>query len=409
MLNKGIIEESSSPWLAPVVIVPKKSGEIRLCVDYRQLNKQTTKDAYPLPLPDEVQDRLAGSAIFSTLDLQSGYWQMPVHDTDIPKTAFCPGPGMGLFQFTRMPFGLTGAPSSFQRLMNKIFRNLPFVTTYIDDILVHSANEEQHEYHLQQVFQKLEESGLTLRGNKCHFGMTQVSYLGHLFSASGMMPDSQKVKALLDWPIPTTVTAVRQFIGLASYYRRYIHDFATIAAPLHQLTQKGISFNWSQECTDAFNLLKQKLVQAPILAFPNFSTVASPFVFYTDASSIGIGAVLEQDSHVIAYASRALTKSEKQYNVIQRECLALVYALKQFRHYLIGRSFNLVTDHAPLQWLSAQKMEGLLCRWSLALQEYDFQIKYRKGIQNGNADALSRCMETPSEVPSAPTVILPNY
>ena len=198
------------------------------------------------------------------------------------------------------------------------------------------------------------------------------------------MPDPQKVKAVQDWRIPTTVTAVCQFIGLASYYRRYIHDFATIEAPLHQFTQKGNSFKWSQERSDAFNLLKQKLVQAPILVFPNFSTAASPFVVYTDASSTGIGAVLEQDSHV-------------------------VYALKQFRHYLIGRSFTLITDHAPLQWLSAQKMEGLLCRWSLALQEYDFQIKYRKGIQNGNADALSRCMETPSEVPSAPTIILLNY
>ena len=239
--------------------------------------------------------------------------------------------------------------------------------------------------------------------------MTQVSYLGLLFSVSGMMPDSQKVKAVQEWAISTTVTAVYQFIGFASYYRRYIQDFATIAAPLHHLTQKGISFKWTQECTDVFNLLKQKLVQAPILAFPNFSTAASPFVVYTDASSIGIGAVLEQDNHVIAYASRALTKSEKQYSVIQHECLALVYALKQFRHYLLGRLFTLVTDHAPLQWLLAQKMEGLLCRWSLALQEYDFQIKYRKGIQNGNADALSRCMETLSVVPSAPTVILPNY
>ena len=409
MLNKGIIEESSSSWLAPVVVVPKKSGEIRLCVDYRQLNKKTSKDAYPLPLPDEVQDCLAGSTVFSTLDLQSGYWQMPVHEEDIPKTAFCPGPGMGLFQFTRMPFGLTGAPSSFQRLMNRIFRNLPFVTTYIDDILVHSADIEQHKDHLRQVFQKLQESGLTLRGQKCHFGMTKVTYLGHIFSGSGMMPDTQKIKAVQDWPIPTTVTAVRQFIGLASYYRRYIKDFATIAAPLHNLTQKGNDFTWSEECTVAFDLLKQKLTQAPILVFPNFSKKATPFVVYTDASSTGIGAVLEQDNHVIAYASRTLTKPERQYSVIQRECLAVVYALKQFRHYLVGRSFNLVTDHAPLQWLSAQKMEGLLCRWALALQEYDFQITYRKGSQNGNADALSRCTNAQPLVPSAPTVILPTF
>ena len=193
MLDQGIIEESSSPWMAPMVFVRKKSGEVPLCVDYRELNKKTTKNVYPFPLPDEVQDRLTGSAIFSTLDLHCGYWQMPAHPDDRAKTAFCPGPGMGLYQFTRMPFGLTGAPSSFQRLMDKLFRDMPFVTTYIDDVLIHSATEELHQQHLRAAFQRLKEAGLTLRGKKCHIGMSEVPYVGHVFSGTGMAPDQEKV------------------------------------------------------------------------------------------------------------------------------------------------------------------------------------------------------------------------
>ena len=189
MLDQGIIEESSSPWMAPAVYVQKKSGELRMCVDYRELNKQTAKDAYPLPLPDEVQDKLAQSKIFSTLDLKSGYWQLPVHPEDLMKTAFCPGPGLGLYPFCRMPFGLSGAPSSFQRLMDKVLRGLSFATTYVDDILVHSASEEEHNNHLRQVFQHLREAGLTLKGKKCHIGKTHVSYLGQVFSGTGMVPD----------------------------------------------------------------------------------------------------------------------------------------------------------------------------------------------------------------------------
>ena len=390
MLAQGIIKESSSPWMAPAVFVLKKSGDLRLCIDYRELNKKTKKDAYPLPLPDEVQDRLAGSTIFSTLDLQSGYWQLPVSPTDREKTAFCPGPGMGLFEFCRMPFGLSGAPSSFQRLMDKVLRGLPFVTIYLDDILVHSESPGRHKQHLQMVFERLTAAGLTLRGKKCHIGLGEVSYLGHIFSGSGMAPDPQKVQAVTAWPVPTDVSAVRQFLGLASYYRRYIPRFADIASPLNVLTKKGNAFQWTAQCTEAFSSLKNHLVRAPILVYPQFGHDASQFVVQTDASAVGIGAVLEQDGHVVAYASRTLTTSERNYSVIQRECLAAVYALKQFRHYLLGRPFHLLTDHAPLQWLSAQKMEGMLCRWALALQEYDFNIVYRKGALNSNADALSR-------------------
>jgi len=225
-----------------------------------------------------------------------------------------------------------------------------------------------------------------------------VSYLGHVFSAAGMSPDPQKVSAVSNWTTPTIVEEVRKFIGLTSYYRRYIQGFSDIAKPLHKLTQKQAQFVWSDDCHATFNALKEKLVQAPILVYPQFDQTSPVFVLQTDASSIGVGAILEQGGHVIAYASRTLNQAEQQYSVIQKECLAIVFALEQFKHYLLGRPFELLTNHAPLQWLSSQKMEGLLCRWALAMQEFYFTIKYRKGSQNGNADALSR------HVPSNPMV-----
>jgi len=260
MLDNHIIEESSSPWMSPTVFVKKKTGEIRLCVDYRELNKKTTRDAYPLPPPDEVQDHLAGSSMFSTLDLQSSYWQLPVNPTDKEKTAFCPRPGMGLFQFCRMPFGLAGAPSSFQRFMDRILRCLSYVTIYLDDILIHSANEETHKVHLMEVLNRLSAAGVTLCGNKCRIGTTTVTYLGHVFSTTGMAVDPNKTQVVQEWPTPTNVKGVRQFLGLASYYCRYVQHFSHIASPLHALTQKNVTFCWSEACQQAFLTLKEKLV-----------------------------------------------------------------------------------------------------------------------------------------------------
>ena len=243
--------------MAPAVFVPKKSGEICLCVDSRELNKCTVKDVYPLPLVDEVQDQLAGCSVFTTLDLQCGYWQLPVYPGDIHKTVFCPGPGMGLYQFKQMPFSLTGAPGSFQRLMDKVMRDLPFVTTYVDDVLVHYKNMEDHK---SQVFHRLSEAGLTLRGRKCTIAVPQVNYLGHQFTKSGLIPDNSKVQAINSWPAPTDASSLHKFLGLASYYRRYIAQFSTIAAPLTNLTHKGVTYEWMESCDTAFKQLKCALM-----------------------------------------------------------------------------------------------------------------------------------------------------
>ena len=284
--------------------------------------------------------------MFSTLDLRSGYWQLPVHKEDQVKTAFCSGPGLGLFQFCRMPFGLSGAPGSFQRLMDKICRELPFVTTYLDDVLIHSRTMEEHKEHLQMLFGCLSTSGLTLRSSKCHVGLSQVKYLGHMFSAKGMESDPQKKAAVHEWAVPRDVKDLRTFLGFKSYYRRYICEFADIASPLHQLTSNDVPFVWSTVCQSAFEQLKGMFTRAPVLKYPNFCLAAGQFQLQTDASARGIGAVLEQDGHDVAYCSRALSKSEQNYSTIQRECLAIVVALKQFLLiYLVASLHCVLTMH----------------------------------------------------------------
>ena len=241
-------------------------------------------------------------------------------EEDRMKTAFCPGPGMGLYEFCRMPFGVTGGPSSFQRLMDKVLHGLSFATSYIDDVLVHSSSMELHQSHLRQVLDRLAKAGLTLRGTKYKLGLDKVQYLRHVFSKEGMTPDSEKITVVQKWPTLTNATEVRQFLGLASYYRRYVNNFADVAAPLHSLTQKAVEFSWDENCQHAFQMLKVALTQAPVLSYPFFK---KEFTLLTDASAVGIGAVLEQEGHPIAYASRSLTPSERQYSVIERECWLL--------------------------------------------------------------------------------------
>uniref|UniRef100_A0A5S6PZG1 RNA-directed DNA polymerase n=2 Tax=Trichuris muris TaxID=70415 RepID=A0A5S6PZG1_TRIMR len=395
MLDEGIIRRSQSPWLAPAVFTRKKDGSLRLCVDYRQLNKCTRRDCYPLPLPDEVQGRLKGASTFSVLDLQCGFWQLPIREEDIEKTAFSPGPGMGMFEFVTMPFGLTNGPSSFQRLMDVVLEGIEFAMVYMDDILVFSKDESDHIKHLAAVLERISAAGLTLRGHKCRIGVNEVSYLGHVFSSRGMQPDMNKIRCVREWPRPMSADEVRRFIGLASYYRRFIKHFADIAAPLHKLTGKNEPFVWGEKCQNSFNALKEALSCEPILALPDFTM---QFDLFTDASQHGLGAVLEQRNRVIAYASRVLRPAERNYSVTEKECLAIIFAVKQFRHYLLGSTFTIHTDHRPLQWLQEQKMEGKIARWALALQEFDFSVSYCPGRAN-RADPISRGHETNAPPP----------
>ena len=391
MLRKNIIKISSSPWLAPPVLVGKKDGSFRFCIDYRNLNRVTQKDAYPLPLSDQVQDKLSGMKYFTKLDLNSGYWQIPVRDADREKTAFSPGPGMGLYEFNVLPFGLTGGPSYFQRVMDQVLRGFEDCNdNFIDDILVFSRDLESHRTALRKIFQRLREANFTLRGRKCEIGKQSITYLEHAFSEMGMSPQTSKVEYIANWPKPGNLKELKQFLGLANYYRRYIDKFASIAEPLNSLLAKDVTYLWNEEADVAFKKLKCLLSSKPVLKCPNF---IKKFTLCTDASGTGLGAVLEQEGHVVAYYSRSLRNAEKHYSTIELECLAIVESVKRFRHYLLGKKFEILTDHKPLEWLAKQKSVGRLWRWAVILQEYDFEIRYRQGSDNENADALSRSLQ----------------
>ena len=272
MLRRNIIRVSRSSWISPPVMVSKKDGTIRFCIDYRALNRVTQKDAYPLPLPDQVQDKLFGMKYFTKLDLNSGYWQIPVRECDKEKTAFSPGPGMGLFEFNVLPFGLTGGPSAFQRTMNKVLRGLEkFKDNFIDDILVYSPDKESHKRALRMIFDRLRQSNLRLRGKKCEIGRSKVTYLGHTFSASGMESEISKIDSIINWSRPESQKEVKQFLGLASYYRKYFQDFATISNPLNHLLCKNVPFVWEKREETAFIKLKESLSSSPVLQCPDFN------------------------------------------------------------------------------------------------------------------------------------------
>ena len=392
MLARNIIQPSTSPWASPIVIVRKKDGSARFCVDYRKLNAVTRKDAYPLPRIDDTLDTLSGSQWFSTLDLLSGYWQVKVAEEDQQKTAFTTHDG--LFEFKVMPFGLCNAPATFQRVMDLVLAGVQWsqCLVYLDDIIVIGRNFDEHIQNLSTVLQRLREANLRIKPSKCNFCREQVTYLGHIVSKFGVATDPEKTAKVADWPTPTTVQQLQQFLGLASYYRRFVKDFSLISAPLHRLTERGREFQWTNECAQAFSTLKHHLTHTPVLTFPDFT---KPFTLDTDASHSGIGAVLSQtfdgQERVIAYASRALTKAERRYCVTRKELLAAVTFIQQFRSYLLGNKFKLRTDHSSLKWLQTFKEpEGQMARWLETLQEYQFDIVHRAGVKHLNADALSR-------------------
>ena len=392
MHKAGVIEPSSSPWASPVVLVRKKDGTTRFCVDYRKLNHVTKKDSYPLPRIDDTLEALAGARWFSSLDLKSGYWQVQLHPDDKEKTAF--SAGRGLWQFKVMPFGLCNAPATFERLMEQILTGLPLAVclVYLDDILVPGRTFEQQIGNLRMVFMRLKEAKLKLAPKKCSLFREEVKFLGHIVSASGVATDPDKLYAVSTWPRPTNVLEVRQFLGLCSYYRRFVAKFADIAQPLYQCTERNQPFEWTEGAEHAFNRLKQALTEAPILGYPE---PTGNYILDADASAFGIGAVLSQvqkgEEKVIAYFSRQLSRQERQYCATRRELLAIIQATKHFHHYLYGREFTVRTDHAALKWLlNFKNPEGQTARWLEHLQQYNFTIEHRQGEKHGNADALSR-------------------
>ena len=392
MLQQGIIEPAQSPWASNIVLVKKKDGSLRCCVDYRHLNSVTRKDAYPLPRTDACLDAMAGAQWFSTFDFRSSYHQVEVRPEDADKTAFiCRD---GLFRFKTMPFGLCGAPATFQRLMDLVMAGLNFdiCLVYLDDIIVFSSTLEHHLQRLRLVLDRIQKSGLKLKSSKCHLFQRSVDFLGHTVSYRGIEPQTEKVSAVVEWPEPTNLRELRAFLGLCGYYRRFVERFSERAGALYDLLEKGRKYEFSPACRAAFNDLKTALTSAPILAMP---TESDRMILDTDASNEAIGAILSQvqgeHERVIAYASRRLSPAERNYCITRRELLAVVAFIKQFRPYLLGRRFTVRTDHAALQWLRrVPEPIGQQARWLEQLEEYEFDVVHRAGTRHGNADAMSR-------------------
>ncbi|KAI8436675.1 hypothetical protein MSG28_010163 [Choristoneura fumiferana] len=392
MLAENIIEPCSSPWAAPVVMVPKKDGSIRVCVDYRQLNAVTTADAYPMPRIDDLLHGAKPTPFMSTIDLRAGYWQISVKEDHRDKTAFVTP--FGIYRFRRMPFGLRNAPATFQRMMDRFRITLSHIKLliYLDDLIVMSATFEDHLRDLQDVFTKLREFNLTANREKCNFCCTRIKYLGHYITPDGLQLDPGKVSAILATPPPRNLKHLLTFVQMCSWYRRFIPGFAKVAEPLTRLTKKNATWKWEEEQTTAFAKLRELLTTSPILAQADHT---KPYIIKTDASSYALGAVLVQGEgdkeHPVEYASRLLTKAERNYSTTEREALAVVWAVEKFRGYVEGGKITIMTDHQALRWLMSLKSpSGRLARWALLLQPYDITVKYIAGRTNVVADSLSR-------------------
>lgn len=397
MLKQGIIRPSASPWSSPLWVVPKKvdaSGtkKWRVVVDYRKLNNITVGDAYPLPNIEDILDQLGHSKYFTTLDLASGYHQIPVKETDRQKTAFTTPSGQ--YEFTRMPFGLKTAPSVFQRLMNSVLSGLQGLQcfVYLDDIVIYASSLEQHSSKLKAIFDRLKLNNLKLQPDKCEFLRREVSYLGHVITSDGVKPNPDKVSAINNFPVPVDQKSIKIFLGLVGYYRKFISNFAQIAKPLTLLLKKDTPFVWTDKQQISFDTFRTILMNQPLLKYPNFN---QEFNLTTDSSNFAIGSILSQGDIgkdlPIAYASRTLNHAEQNYSTTEKELLAIIWSVNHFRPYLYGRKFKIITDHKPLTWLFNCKDPGSrLVRWRLKISEYDYEIIYKSGQQNSNADALSR-------------------
>jgi hypothetical protein len=423
MFGKDVIQRSNSPWSSPVTLVLKPNGKWRFCIDYRKLNGITRKDNHPLPRNDAIFDKLGGSKWFSTMDMASGYWQIGMDEKDIEKTAFITHEG--LYEWKVMPFGLTNAPATFQRTMQLVLGELFYTIApvYIDDIIVHSETFEDHIRDLEEVFEKIRIANLKFGPEKCKFCFQEIKFLGHIIGKDGIKTDPAKIEKVKNYPRPVNITQLRGFLGLTKYYRKYIKDFAKIAKPLNDLTKgfkskpletrEGIKTkrkksekeknrendefmnNWGEKQEAAFELLKEKLITAPILIYPNFER---EFILYTDASNIALGAILHQKGddgkeHVIAYENKTLNEAEQNYSTTELECLAVVWAIEKFDYYLEGNKFKVITDHIALKWLFNKAIpKGRIGRWIARLQPYicNMEVIHKSGKRHMNADALSR-------------------
>ena len=393
MLELGVIEESQSAWASPIVLVPKPDGTVRFCNDYRKLNEVSEFDAYPMPRVDELIDSLGHARFLTTLDLTKGYWQVPLSPAAKAKTAFATP--TGLYQYTRLPFGLHGAPATFQRLMDRVLApHRQYAAAYLDDVVIQSPDWGSHLSRVQAVLDSLREAGLTANPKKCRLAFSETNYLGYTIGRGLVKPQEAKLRAIREWPRPVTKKQVRAFLGLAGYYRRFIGGFATIAAPLTELTTKRHSrmVGWNPAAEAAFAQLKQALCTGPVLVAPDFT---QEFVVQADASEVGLGAVLSQlrggEEHPVLYISRTLLPRERNYATVEKECLAVTWALESLRFYLLGRRFTVVTDHAPLQWMARNRETNRrVTRWFLSVQAFNFSVIHRSGKRHGNADALSR-------------------
>ena len=396
LLEKDLIIPSHSPWSFPVLLVQKKNGKYRMCIDYRRLNEITIKDSYALPFIDELVSSVKGAKIFSALDLYSGYHQIPMNPTDIEKTSFTTK--FGNYNFKVMPFGLTNAPATFQREMNRIL--LPLIGNclfvYIDDIVIYSKSLEEHLQHLTEVFKIFEKYNLSLNLQKCKFFKTEVEVLGHVLTPNGLKTIPSKVQKIALWDNPRDINELRSFLGLASYYRKFIQNFSIIADPLFKLLKKNQPYNWTDKCTEAFEEIKQYLLSDPILSYPDFD---NEFIIRTDASTKGIGGVLlqmEEDKleHPICCISRTLSPAEKNYSVTDLEGLAIIHSIKKFRPYIISnkKPIKLITDHKPLLGLFKRSIpnNNRHARWIEEFNKYRINLVYEKGKRNVFADALSR-------------------
>ena len=387
----GVVEESNSAFASPVVLIPKPDNSIRFCVDYRRLNDITLPDAFPLPRIEDLIDKIGNARFLTKIDLSRGYWQVPMEEESIPKTAFVTPQGQ--YQWKFMPFGLRNAPGTFQRLVKNVLQKLEsFTGAYLDDIIIFSDSWEKHLNHISQVFGRIRNAVLTLKKSKCVFATAEVDYLGHTVGRGKVAPRLAKVETILRFERPKDRKQLRSFLGVAGYFRRFIPHFAQIAACLTNILRKGSKFLWTAEADSAFIDLKSRLASKPILMPPDFS---KPFAIAVDASDLAIGANLFQTvdgiEHPVCYYSKRLNSHQQNYATVEKEAFALISAVRVFNIYFGTHPVTVYSDHSPLQFLKKMSNHNQkLLRWSLELQEYNLEILHRPGCKNLIPDILSR-------------------